>query len=134
FIDAVKLDVHIISTKLQFDDAGYCTGEIDQLVNGPVKVEKVKQWIEQNNRHTPDNRYTQDSRRTLDNRHNQDNRCNQINQGPETESVPVTWAYADSVSDVPLLQFVDRPVVVNPKKDMLQMANQHSWPIFPETR
>lgn len=103
FIDTVGIDVHIISTKLLFDSSGLCTGEIDQLVNGSVKVDKVKQWLGQD--------YS-----------NKDSL-------PNAE----TWAYADSLSDVPLLQFVDHPVVVNPKEDMLQEAKRHAWPIFPET-
>src|SRR5699024_2097476 len=40
FIDTVGIDVHIISTKLLFDSSGLCTGEIDQLVNGSVKVDR----------------------------------------------------------------------------------------------
>lgn len=41
----LDLDVYIISTELQFDASGICTGEIDQLVNGDIKVEKIKEWM-----------------------------------------------------------------------------------------
>ncbi|HLQ72355.1 MAG TPA: HAD family hydrolase [Bacillota bacterium] len=102
FVDAVGLDVRIISTGLQFDHAGICTGEVDQIVNGQVKVDRVEQWIQMSA------------------------------ADGEMSPVPEIWAYADSLSDVPLLQFVNHPVVVNPKKDMLEAAEQYSWPIFPE--
>src|SRR5699024_2855116 len=101
FVDTVGLDVHIISTGLQFDQ-GICTGEIDQLVNGQVKVDRVEQWMQTSA------------------------------EDGEMSPVPETWAYADSLSDVPLLQFVNYPVVVNPKKDMLKAAKRYSWPVFPE--
>ncbi|MDG5789839.1 HAD family hydrolase [Evansella sp. AB-P1] len=40
------------------------------------------------------------------------------------------WAYADSESDIPLLQFVEHPVVVNPNEDMKIIAEENKWPIF----
>lgn len=104
FLHEVKLDAHIISTELHFDDSGISTGGIVQFVNGNVKVEKVKEWL---------HRYSHPN---------------------GTEDVSKTWAYADSVSDAYLLEFVDYPVVVNPKKDMQEVAKQRSWPIFPETK
>ncbi|RSK26124.1 HAD-IB family hydrolase [Bacillus sp. HMF5848] len=40
------------------------------------------------------------------------------------------WAYADSESDIPLLNFVTHPIVVNPKEDMIKIAQQNKWAIF----
>ncbi len=40
------------------------------------------------------------------------------------------WAYADSESDIPLLEFVHYPVVVNPKADLKTVAFQRKWPIL----
>ncbi|WP_407271617.1 HAD family hydrolase [Radiobacillus sp. PE A8.2] len=40
------------------------------------------------------------------------------------------WAYADSESDIPLLNYVHHPVVVNPDDDMKVIADQNKWPIF----
>ncbi|MFD2210885.1 HAD family hydrolase [Virgibacillus halophilus] len=43
------------------------------------------------------------------------------------------WAYADSKSDIPLFQFAEHPVVVNPSKDMKKIAEENDWPIFSDT-
>ena len=40
------------------------------------------------------------------------------------------WAYADSKSDIPLLHFVDKPMIVNPKNGMREVAKTNQWPIF----
>lgn len=42
------------------------------------------------------------------------------------------WAYADSESDIPLLHFVDYPIIVNPKENMKAVAKENNWPIFKE--
>lgn len=51
--------------------------------------------------------------------------------GKEQTEIKV-WAYADSESDIPLLQFVDEPIIVNPKDKMRKVAEANSWPIFGE--
>ncbi len=43
------------------------------------------------------------------------------------------WAYADSESDIPLLNFVNIPIVVNPNEEMKSIAEQNKWPIFAST-
>lgn len=43
------------------------------------------------------------------------------------------WAYADSKSDIPLLKFVDKPIIVNPKPKMRDVAKINRWPIFEES-
>lgn len=41
-----------------------------------------------------------------------------------------SFAYADHVSDLPLLQHVGRPATVNPCPQLKVFAQKHSWPIF----
>ncbi len=38
------------------------------------------------------------------------------------------WFYTDGIEDVPLLQAVGRPVVVNPKSRLATVAGQRGWP------
>lgn len=40
------------------------------------------------------------------------------------------WAYADSKADIPLLEFADKAVVVNPKNAMKKIAELNGWEIF----
>ncbi|WP_088034238.1 HAD family hydrolase [Evansella clarkii] len=102
FTNEVKLDVHVISTELLFDEKGRCTGQIGEIVNGDVKVRKVQEWLDQLSKESlPSN-------------------------GKESE----IWAYADSASDIPLLQYVQYPVVVNPKDEMKKIAEENEWKIF----
>jgi HAD superfamily hydrolase (TIGR01490 family) len=53
-----------------------------------------------------------------------------IERYSEEHLIGEVWAYADSESDIPLLQFVEHPVVVNPNPDMKDIADQNKWPIF----
>jgi HAD superfamily hydrolase (TIGR01490 family) len=41
-----------------------------------------------------------------------------------------SWAYSDSRNDIPLLQLVGNPVVVNPDPILAHHAHQHDWPIL----
>jgi HAD superfamily hydrolase (TIGR01490 family) len=41
-----------------------------------------------------------------------------------------SFAYADSISDLPLLEFVGHPTVVNPDEQLTAMAHEHNWPIL----
>ena len=41
-----------------------------------------------------------------------------------------SFAYADHVSDLPLLKHVGRPVAVNPSPQLKTFARQHSWPVY----
>jgi HAD superfamily hydrolase (TIGR01490 family) len=40
------------------------------------------------------------------------------------------WAYSDSHNDIPLLELVGHPVVVNPDAALLRHAAAHHWPIM----
>ncbi|PYZ95047.1 HAD-IB family hydrolase [Salipaludibacillus keqinensis] len=102
FIKELNLDVHVISTELLFDDKGFCTGEIGTIVNGKEKVRRIVDWLGQN----------------------------PAAANGANGSLEELWAYADSEHDLPLLEFVNQPIVVNPNDDMLQIAKEKNWPIF----
>lgn len=38
------------------------------------------------------------------------------------------WFYSDSINDLPLLQYVDKPVVVDGDDALSEYAKQHDWP------
>lgn len=40
-----------------------------------------------------------------------------------------SYAYTDSVTDLPMLELVGRPVVVNPDKDLRRIATERAWAI-----
>ncbi|WP_217589625.1 HAD family hydrolase [Lentibacillus saliphilus] len=108
FIASLGLkQVTAVGTDLKYDETGVCTGELDQIVNGTVKVDKVKAWLS--------------------------NVESDSDQGISDREEPEIWAYADSMSDVPLLQFAHHPIVVNPNDDMRHVAQEHGWPIFAES-
>jgi HAD superfamily hydrolase (TIGR01490 family) len=41
-----------------------------------------------------------------------------------------SFAYSDSVTDLPMLEAVGHPAVVNPDKDLRQVATEREWPIL----
>ncbi|MEM8926201.1 MAG: HAD-IB family hydrolase [Actinomycetota bacterium] len=41
-----------------------------------------------------------------------------------------TYAYADSMSDLPLLEAVDSPVVIAPDRQLRKLAGQREWPVI----
>ncbi|HLS09225.1 HAD family hydrolase [Lentibacillus sp.] len=102
FTKEMGLDVHIISTELQIDGNGICTGKVGSLINGHEKVNHVRKWIE---------------------------RQKQLGNLTKAEANE-TWAYADSESDVPLFQFVKHPIVVNPDDTMKKIAMKEGWALF----
>ncbi len=40
------------------------------------------------------------------------------------------WAYADSESDIPLLKFADKAILVNPSKGLQEVAEKEGWETF----
>lgn len=48
-------------------------------------------------------------------------------QGREFEN---SHFYSDSINDLPLLEYVDFPIVTNPDKTLSQIANDKAWPIL----
>jgi hypothetical protein len=45
-----------------------------------------------------------------------------------------SWAYSDSVTDVPMLEAVGHPVVVNPDRGLLKVARAREWEVRRFTR
>jgi HAD superfamily hydrolase (TIGR01490 family) len=43
--------------------------------------------------------------------------------------LPLSWAYADSQSDLPMLRAVGHPVAVNPDLPLYQVARRSGWPV-----
>lgn len=41
-----------------------------------------------------------------------------------------SWAYSDSISDLPMLSAVGNPVVVNPDPPLLAEAKEHGWQVI----
>lgn len=40
-----------------------------------------------------------------------------------------SWAYSDSVTDLPMLELVGHPVAVNPDRDLRRTATERGWPV-----
>jgi HAD superfamily hydrolase (TIGR01490 family) len=45
-------------------------------------------------------------------------------------SLEDSWAYSDSISDLPMLAAVGKPVVVNPDPPLLAEAKEHGWQVM----
>jgi hypothetical protein len=45
-------------------------------------------------------------------------------------SLPHCYAYSDSVTDLPLLELVGHPRVVNPDRALRRVAAQRDWPVL----
>lgn len=45
----------------------------------------------------------------------------------ENLSLPDSFAYSDSITDLPMLETVGHPVVVNPDKELAQVAEERDW-------
>ncbi|NPA26159.1 MAG: HAD-IB family hydrolase [Chloroflexi bacterium] len=43
------------------------------------------------------------------------------------------WAYGDSISDLPLLESVHHPVVIEPDPELARVAQARGWPILRDT-
>ncbi|MDQ0256753.1 HAD superfamily hydrolase (TIGR01490 family) [Evansella vedderi] len=50
FTKEVQLDVHVISTELQLNEQGLCTGDVGEIINGEEKVRKVQEWVKRSGR------------------------------------------------------------------------------------
>ena len=42
---------------------------------------------------------------------------------------PQTWFYSDSINDLPLLEYVDHPVAVDPDPALDAIARERGWPV-----
>ncbi len=45
-------------------------------------------------------------------------------------SLPDSYAYSDSASDLPMLRVVGHPVAVNPDRELLRVARQEGWEVL----
>ncbi|HMS25376.1 MAG TPA: HAD family hydrolase [Acidimicrobiia bacterium] len=45
-----------------------------------------------------------------------------------------SFAYSDSITDIPLLECVGHPVAVNPDRELARIANEREWPIVHFTK
>ena len=41
-----------------------------------------------------------------------------------------SFAYSDSITDLPMLEAVGNPVVVNPEKELRAVAEEREWPML----
>jgi phosphoserine phosphatase len=55
---------------------------------------------------------------------------------PADRSLPVpgAWAYSDSMADIPMLRYVEHPVVVNPDPFLHRVAQEEQWTILRPAR
>ena len=47
----------------------------------------------------------------------------------EDISLPDSYAYSDSATDIPLMETVGHPIAVNPDKELRKVAEERGWPI-----
>ncbi|MDP5070792.1 MAG: haloacid dehalogenase-like hydrolase, partial [Congregibacter sp.] len=46
----------------------------------------------------------------------------------EQEDIRGAWFYSDSLNDLPLLDIVDNPVLVDPDATLARLGSQRGWP------
>lgn len=51
-------------------------------------------------------------------------------QGQSLATLQASWFYSDSHNDLPLLEAVDHPVVVDPDTTLAEAARQRGWPVI----
>lgn len=80
--------------------AGVCTGKITSVMNGPSKVQALTKFLEEQR------------------------------EAGVIFDMGESYAYADSIQDLPLLLLVGHPVVVNPDQELLNEAKLRGWEII----
>jgi hypothetical protein len=55
-----------------------------------------------------------------------------INERAERDNIDLesSYAYSDSVTDLPMMEMVGHPVAVNPDKELRKIAEEREWPIL----
>ena len=48
----------------------------------------------------------------------------------QTASFETSYFYSDSINDLPLLEYVDRPCVANGDEKLLTLAAERNWPMI----
>lgn len=99
-------------------DEGVLTGSIvPPMCYGPGKIERLVEVV---------GWPTEDHLRTT----NTTKRTGSLDNLSSPTDGPYTYAYADSMSDLPLLEAVHAPFVVAPDRRLRQLAADRSWPIL----
>lgn len=76
-----------------------------------------------------DGRYTGEIAGTPAFREGKVTRLNEWLDGSEY-SLSGSWFYSDSINDLPLLELVDNPVVVDPDQALDRLAAERGWPVI----
>jgi HAD superfamily hydrolase (TIGR01490 family) len=61
-----------------------------------------------------------------------EDKATEVKRLAETDGLDLgaSYAYSDSITDLPLLESVGNPTAVNPDKDLRKVAEERSWPIL----
>ena len=104
-----------IGTLIEVDDEGVLTGRIEHpMCYGPGKLERlgtVTGWSSVTTTTTTPTTSTTTTTTT-------------------TSTADASFAYADSMSDLPLLESVGSPVVVTPDRSLRRLADERDWPVL----
>jgi HAD superfamily hydrolase (TIGR01490 family) len=87
--------VDYVSTRLEIVGGKFTGKMIDDMVYGPKKIEKIRDYVKKSNL-----------------------------------SLENSWAYADHISDLGLLELSTHPVAVNPDKFLIEEARKRSWQVL----
>ncbi len=76
-----------------------------------------------------DERYSGQTYGTMTYKEGKVSRLNEWLQQRSTPPFSHTWAYSDSINDLPMLEHADHAWVINPAEPLSQLAQQHGWEI-----
>lgn len=76
-----------------------------------------------------DDRYSGQTYGTMTYKEGKVSRLNDWLQETQTPPYSRTWAYSDSINDLPMLEHADHAWVINPAEPLSQLAQQRGWEI-----
>ncbi|WP_455814461.1 HAD family hydrolase [Pseudomonas graminis] len=76
-----------------------------------------------------DDRYSGQTYGTMTYKEGKVSRLNDWLQQVQTPPYSRTWAYSDSINDLPMLEHADHAWVINPAEPLSQLAQQRGWEI-----
>lgn len=76
-----------------------------------------------------DDRYSGQSYGTMTYKEGKVTRLNDWLAIQQESAFAKTWAYSDSINDLPMLEHADRACVVNPSEPLHQLAQQRGWEV-----
>ena len=76
-----------------------------------------------------DDRYSGEIYGTLTYKEGKVSRVSDWKAGQQDQRFAQTWAYSDSINDLPMLEHADRAWVINPAEPLQQLAQQRGWEI-----